>query len=271
MKEKIKNIAIIGAGHIGIALAEGLLGLKGMRASNLIVASPSVAKKQELKKLGLTLTGNNKEAVRKADMVFLAVKPSVVEEVVMEIKDAAKDKIIVSLAAGVTVDRLRKAAGASAQIARIMPNIPIAVNQGVIGFFGGNTSAFEKASLKKILFGLGLVIEIDTESDFDALTVVSGCGPGIAAYLLDSLAKSALALGMSGEKASKVVLQTFAGTLAYLKKSGKTPAELIKEVATKGGVTEAILSALEGSGTRKSFSLALREGKTRISHLKKRT
>ena len=249
--KETKQIVIIGGGHIGTALASGLV-RAGMSASSVVVSNQSA---------------KNREAVSGAEIVFLAVKPAVVPEVLSDIKDLLAEKTLVSLAAIVTLSRLREMAG-GAQIARVMPNIPIAVNEGVLGLYAEDMSAEKKTELTALLEKLGSVIEVANDAELDAVTIVSGCGPGIASYFIDSLAKGARSLGMKEGAAQETAVHTFTGTLAYLRESGKMANELMGEVATKGGVTEAILESMKTAGVQEKIAEALQAGKRKIEGLK---
>ena len=234
---------IIGAGHMGAALADGLV-RSGIRRSAVTLIDK----------------GDSLSPVVKARFVFLAVKPSVVPEALLGIRHLLSGKVLVSVAAGVPIAALRKNLDAGTAVARIMPNIPVAVGEGVIGFFGAGISAGHRALLMKALSGLGLVIEAKKEKDLDVLTLVSGCGPGVVSYLIGAVAAYAKKLGLSEKESKAVSLQTFKGTLAYLLHARVAPSELAASVATKGGVTEAILSTLDANGFRKDFERAMGAG-----------
>lgn len=261
------KIAIIGSGHIGSALAEGLV-RSGIRAQQIIVAGPTVLQNRKLKKLGIQTMPDNSDAIRAANWIFLAVKPTIVSFVLKEIQYAIEGKVVISLAAGVRTTTLKKYAR-QMRIARIMPNIPIAVNKGVIGYFSSDLVKEEKNELLNLLSGMGVVIEVKSERDLDIITLLSGCGPGIVAFLIATLANNAKRLGLSAKTANLLAQQTFKGTLAYLAHANLSPEKLIKFVATKGGVTEAILTDFAKRGFGQNFAHAIRTGYTRIKKLKK--
>jgi len=261
------RIAIIGSGHIGSALAEGLT-RSGIRAHQITVSGPSVLRNSRLQKLGVQMTHDNVTAVRSAHWIFLAVKPATVSEVLKEIALAVKGKVVVSLCAGVKVTTLKKYANHS-RIARIMPNIPIATNKGVIGYFSSDLAKKEKKQLWSLLSGTGVIIEVKSERDLNIITILSGCGPGIVAFLISTLAKNGKMLGLSEKTANLLALETFNGTLAYLTYANISPEKLIKSVATKGGATEAILTDFAKSGFVKDFARAIGTGYARIKKLNK--
>jgi pyrroline-5-carboxylate reductase len=261
------KFAIIGGGHIGCALAEGLI-CSGVRADLITVSNPTMLRSDKLRKLGVRVTRDNNDAVRSAQWIFLAVKPTIIPVVLEEIKQSAQDKVIVSLAAGVPTATLRTYVG-GASLARIMPNMPIAISKGIIGFFAGNLSKKEWVELSKILSKLGSVVQVKSESQLDAITLISGCGPGIVAFLITALAESAKTFGLSTKEANLVAQQTFTGTLAYLVHNGVSAEELMRSVATKNGVTEAILADFVKRGLTKNFVHAIAVGSERLKKLKK--
>lgn len=264
----VKNkFTIIGGGHIGCALAEGLI-RSGVRGELITVSNPTMVHNDKLRKLGVKVTQNNNDAVRSAQWVFLAVKPTIIPVVLEEIKQSVQDKIIVSLAAGVPTATLRAYIG-DISLARIMPNMPIAIGNGVIGFFAGNLSKKERAELSKILSKLGSVVQVKSENQLNAITLISGCGPGIVAFLITALAESAKTVGLSAKEANLVAQQTFTGTLEYLMHNGVSAEKLMRSVATKNGVTEAILADFVKRGLTKNFVHAIAVGSKRLKKLKR--
>ena len=270
VKSVKKKIAIIGGGHIGTALALGLVQSARVHASQLTVSDPHLQNITRLKKLGIAVTTDNVLATTNAEWVFLAVKPGSIGGVLKEIKDVTKKRLIISLAAGVTVEDLREhTKSSSVFFARIMPNIPIAHNQGVIGLFGGRISMRDLFQLKYVLKGLGFVLEVQNESELEILTVVSGSGPAVVAYSIDAVANAGQVLGLSKDTATALAEHTFKGTSAYLEASHVSPQQLMESVATRGGITEVILTSLKHSAVRQSFVRALKQGYVKIKKTRK--
>ncbi len=261
------RISIIGSGHIGTALAEGLT-RSGIHAQQILVSGPSARRSSRLKKIGVQTTRDNVEAVRSAKWIFLAVKPTIVAEVVKEIESVVKNKVVISLAAGVRTAMLKKYAS-QAHIVRIMPNMPVAVNKGVIGHFSRDLAKNEKKEFLLLLSGMGTVIEVKSERELDVITLLSGCGPGIVAFLITILANNAKILGLSEKAANLIAQETFGGTIGYLTHANISPEKLIKSVATKGGVTEAILTDFAKRSLVKDFALAIATGYAKIKKMNK--
>lgn len=259
-----KKIAIIGGGHIGQALVEGFIKCGKVIGSQIIVANPSLAKLAHLKKHGVELISDNKVATVKADIVFLAVKPLTTGLVLKEINTALKRKTVISLAAVVSINDLKKHVE-NVEIVRIMPNMAIACNQGVIGLFGNGRN---KNQIKQLLSVLGTVIEMEKEEDLDSLTLLSGCGPAIVSKLIEILANYGIKIGLSTNISQTLALQTFKGTTAILEKSKLLPSQLIQSVSTKGGISEAILTTMLEQDLEVNFSQAMNAGYIKLQKLK---
>mgnify|MGYP001577699202 CR=1 FL=1 len=266
--DKLENnkLAIIGGGHIGLALVEGFINSGKITSSQLIVANPTLSKIAYLKKKGVRITTDNKFAVKKADWIFLAVKPFVVDHVLTEIRNFAKEKLVISLAAAVTIEQIKKKI-IKTNIVRIMPNMSISCNQGVIGLFSKELSSQEKIRIKELLTYLGLVVEVEKEKDLDILTLVSGCGPAIVSQFIEILARYGISKSLSSSKSHTIALQTFKGTVALLENSGLSSAELIKSVATKGGITKTIINKLKQRYFQRIFDKAMDEGYNKIKEV----
>lgn len=261
-----KKLAIIGGGHIGLALVEGLISSGKVTGSQLIVANPSLSKIAHLREKGVEITSKNKIAAEKADWIFLAVKPFVVEKVLLEIGSLVENKLIISLAVVVCWDKLKGLVKNSKAI-RIMPNMAISCNQGVIGMFAKEISKEDKHQVTKLLSNLGLVVEVNNEKDLDVISLLSGCGPAIVSQFMEILANYGTDTGLLPNQSYNLVLQTFKGTIALLEKMRIAPDKLIQSVATKGGITEAILNKLTKKGLRTRFTESMNYGYTKIKEL----
>lgn len=259
-----KKIAIIGGGHIGQALAEGFLNSGKIISSQLVISNPSLEKLAHLAKQGVEIISDNAVAAEKADIIFLAVKPLTTGQVLREVDSLVKGKTVISLAAVVSIKNLKEYSK-NAEIIRIMPNMAIACNQGVIGLFGNIQN---KNEIKQLLSVLGSVIEMEKEEDLDSLTLLSGCGPAIVSRFIELLANYGIKVGLSAEISQKIAFQTFKGTISTLEKSNLSPSQLIQSVSTKGGISEAILNALDDNRMFESFNQSMECGRNKINELK---
>ncbi len=259
-----KKIAIIGGGHMGQALVEGFINSGKIINSQLVISNPSLEKLGHLSKMGIEITSDNTVAAKKADIIFLAVKPLTTGQVLREIDYFVKRKTVISLAAVVSINNLKKHSK-NAEIIRIMPNMAVACNQGIIGLFGSKKNNYQ---VKQLLSTLGSVIEMEKEEELDSLTLLSGCGPAIVSQFIELLANYGIKIGLTTDISQTLAFQTFKGSIAILEKSKMSPIQLIQLVSTKGGISEAILSALDSNRFSEIFSHSMECGRNKINELK---
>jgi pyrroline-5-carboxylate reductase len=240
-KSEIK-IAIIGIGHMGNALYKGL-------------------KKSGFGKIMLSKSlKSNLKAFEQADWIFLAVKPNKVEDVLKNIPVQKESKLLISLAALVSLSELNQMlVGKNIQAVRIMPSLAIQIREGVIGLYTGGKRI---RALKEKLALLGEVVEVRKEVDLDVLTIISGCAPAILAYFAQSFANFS-------SKPEALVLKSLTGSLKYISESGMTFQEVIAAVATKGGITENIIDSLEKQRVKQNIESALESGYTKLRNSSK--
>lgn len=247
-----KIIAIIGAGHMGKAIINGLINSEKIKRSNIFISD----------KL------NNIAIVKKADYIFIAVKPFSIKEVFNEIKPFIENKIILSIASGVSLEMLSSYSVTSQKIVRLMPNIPVSENKGVIGYFANNISNLEKNNIIKLISLLGKVFIVKKEEDLDILTLVTGCGPAISAYFINLISSYAENQGFTQKQSDDIALMIFEGTIHHLKLNDLIPSELIQSVATKGGITEEILDSLNKKNINHLFEKSMKKGFIKLYRLK---
>lgn len=256
------NILIIGSGHLGNALAQGLL-RSDILPSNITLVSPNVQKKKGLKKTGVNLSTDIVKESIKATWVFIAVKPKDATLVLEQLSRNSKGKVFISAVAGLEIKTLKKLLPNS-HLARIMPNLPISIGEGVVGYLKGSLSKTEDTQITKLLQKLGSVIPVSSEEKLVDLTLLSGCGTGIAAYFINLLEQESLKRGLTQKEAHQLALSVFKGTTKYIQQNKVSPKELSQQVATKGGVTEVILATLEKKNLSKIFQEAVGRGENKI-------
>lgn len=256
-----KNIGIIGFGNMGSSLAERV-----KPEYKVYVFDRDEHKTRNLS--GVETARDIPDLVRHCDIVILAVKPQDFAQVLAEIKDHIGSKLVISIAAGITTGYIEKALKRVARVIRVMPNMPARIAQGVSCLSrSGLASKKDLESADRLFAYLGLTVKIKEEL-MNSATAVSGSGPAyVARYLeserininkippekkslfLDDFRKSAQGVGFTFGQAKVLTEAVFSGTIGFLKKAKITPAELIKQVASKGGTTEAALRILDGGGS----------------------
>jgi pyrroline-5-carboxylate reductase len=238
------KIAIIGCGVIGSALARHFAD-----ENQVLLADHSYQKSLALaQELGAVAFESSLEAIKKAEMVVIAIKPKDLAAFVQEAASAFKHApMIVSVLAGTSV-ALLKSFFSSSVIVRIMPNLPMICGEGVIGFVETPQMTPERKEIIEQAFdGLGLLPWL-SEDKLEALSATAGSGPAFNFFFIQAMIDSAVMLGFTPEEAKEYVLKTIEGSVALLKATGKSPLELINQVASPGGTTRAGLKVLEEEG-----------------------
>jgi len=260
----LPTIAFLGAGSMARAILSGLLqpGIEipgGIRATN---RSPERA--AELEGLpGVTSYATdtdataNRTAVAGAELVVVAVKPSMVPDLLREIADALEPgTIVVSVAAGVTVATFEELLPESIAVIRSMPNTPAVVGRAVTGISAGTRSSDDDLALAVRLFETVGDVIVVPESQIDALSTISGSGPAYVFYLIEQLTATAIHKGFTPEQAALMVQGTFRGASELLAASGDTPAELRRRVTSPKGTTERAIAVLEEAHLAEVFDRA---------------
>ena len=240
------KIAMIGAGNMARALIGGLIA-RGHPAAQLVAADPDPATRAAAaREYGITTVEANDRAVFGADVVVLAVKPQVIDAVGRSIAPAlAEDCVIVSVAAGTPVARLRATLGAERAVVRVMPNTPALHGAGATGLFAAPGCSQSQRDAARMLFeAVGEVFEIEDESLMDVVTAVSGSGPAYFFALAEALADAGQGAGLDRATADGLAARTAAGAGTMLA-SGETAAELRRRVTSPGGTTAAALDMLK--------------------------
>ena len=248
------NIAVIGAGVIGGSVTKSLL--KNDYKGKITVADVQLEKAKELETMGATLTSDNKKAAKSADVVFLCVKPNILKPVLQEISKEVEGKLVVSTAAAVTVQFCKRVAP-KARIVRIMPNVAISVQESFTAYCCDNDiTEQDKQTIKGLLDLMGKSMEID-EKYMDAVTAVSGSGPGYLSIIVEALAYAGLKVGLPRDLALQSAAQAVLGTAKLVLETGLSPAQIRDNVTTPGGTTIEAIYEVEGSQIRQALARAV--------------
>lgn len=200
--------------------------------------------------LNVNTSSDNQTVIDAVDVVVLAVKPQILKSVAQSIASTIQQKrvLVISIAAGVTLDSLRAWLGQDVAIVRCMPNTPALVLTGATALHANNNSSAEQRDLaENIMRSVGIALWVDNEKDLDAVTAVSGSGPAYYFLLMEAMEKTAVALGLSAETARLLVQQTALGAAKIALESAESPEQLRKQVTSPGGTTEqAIETFLQG-------------------------
>lgn len=240
-----KIVAFIGGGNMAQALIGGLLA-EGTPATMINVAEPVAELRELLAVRSVNVFASATEAVSDADVIVLAVKPQIIQTVLQEIAPVVANKLVISIAAGVTVATLSKGLAGHTRIVRAMPNTPAMVQTGATGLFAStDVDQNDRESATHILSAAGLVLWIDDESLMHAVTAVSGSGPAYFFYLMEAMIKAGVAQGLDEKTAKALTLQTALGAAQMAIISGDNPTKLRTNVTSPNGTTAAAIEHLD--------------------------
>ncbi|HZX21421.1 MAG TPA: pyrroline-5-carboxylate reductase [Clostridia bacterium] len=247
-----KKIGFIGAGNMASTIIDGLINSFENINNKIYVTDISKEKAEKLcNRLNINLCESNTELVKECDIIFLAIKPNVYQSVLREIKSHMNnEKLIISMMAGVTIDSIGQYFKQSIKIIRIMPNVGVTVNEGMIALSSGDNVSNEEIDLAvELLSSIGKVDEIE-EHLMDAVTNISGCSPAYIAMFVEALADGSVLRGMPRDKAYIYAAQTLIGTGKMILEKGIHPGELKDLVSSPAGVTIEGVYNLEKRGFR---------------------
>lgn len=248
----MKKIGFIGAGNMGKAIIKGIIDSKITLAEHIIVYDvyePALKVLEE--EHGITTAKGEIEVVQNSDMVILAVKPGIIRSVLKEISETVNEEtLVVSIAAGVTLEALSEAFPLGTKLVRVMPNTPAMVGSGMSGI---SPNAFvtevDKVFIKSVFSSFGKA-EFVGEYLMDAVVGVSGSAPAYVYMFIEALADGAVHSGMPRAQAYQFAAQTVLGSAKMVLETGKHPGELKDMVTSPGGTTIEAVKSLEESGFR---------------------
>lgn len=245
---------VIGCGNLGSSFLKGLLNSGAFEADEIMVSDPDKEKLEEMEKLGVETSTDNTVTVEKPEIIFIAVKPSLVSEVLDEL-ELSEDKLLVSLAAGVSTESLEK--HTEARTIRVMPNICGSVSEMASAYTPGEKASKEDQKLvEDVLNKLGVTYQIE-EKLMDAVTGLSGSGPAFVFRIIEALKEAGKELDLSEEEAFELAAQTVKGSGELALNSDKNLEELIDIVSSPKGTTIEGLRILEEKKVQKFVKQAV--------------
>lgn len=272
MARKHLRIGIIGGGHMGGALAKGLLRAGVTSADRIVVADVLASARERLAaETGVRTTGDAREALDRAEVVIIAVKPQAMQDALSPLAGKlTAGQTVLSIMAGVATSRIEEAlagAGAPVHVVRAMPNTPALIGEGMAAVCKGkHATDADMARAETILSAVGKVIRVD-EKQMDAVTGLSGSGPGYVYTVIEALADGGVKVGLSKPVALHLAVQTVLGAAKMVIETGEHPAALRDRVTSPGGTTIAGLSALEAHGLRNALISAVEAATKRSAEL----
>ncbi|MDK9704867.1 MAG: pyrroline-5-carboxylate reductase [Sulfuritalea sp.] len=258
------KITFIGGGNMAIALISGLY-REGFPASAIQVVEPFADARDTLaERFGVRCTAAVDAAALDCHVLVLAVKPQQMREAVAPLVGKLNAQLIVSIAAGMRLADISRWLGGYPHLVRTMPNTPALISAGVTGLYaapGVNQDGRDNA--ENLLRTVGSTFWVNDEDQMDAVTAVSGSGPGYVFYFLEAMEKAALDLGFDADTARRISIETFAGAAKLAAQSSESLSTLRQRVTSKGGTTEAALLSFEAGGIAAAIEAGIKAAQSR--------
>lgn len=260
---KMLKIGVIGAGQIGSSIAKALAESGKYR---VIASRRNIEKVKHLEEVGVKLTRDNRMVARESDVIFIAVKPYKVSEVLKEVSDLLDGKFLISVAAATPISKIASLAP-KAKIIRAMPNIGLIAKASFTAYTRGpNIAESDLKVVNEILGELGAFMEVD-EDLMDAITALSGSGPAYVALLIEAMAYAGLKVGLPRDLAYRSSAYTVYGTAKLLLEAGLHPSTIKEMVLTPGGTTIEGIFYLEEGGVRTAVMKAVEAATRRAKEI----
>jgi pyrroline-5-carboxylate reductase len=240
-------IGFIGAGVMARALGNGLVQGKVVPATGLTCSAPTLQDGQPFLDAlpGARWTPHNAEVVRESNLTILAVKPQILPEAMPALREVSAGKLFLSIAAGVTIEKLRGWLHPTARVVRAMPNTPMQIGLGASVYAGGpNVTETDLALVARVLSSAGKAWPVE-EKQIDAVTALSGSGPAYVFHFIDALIRGGVALGLTEKLAGDLAIQTVLGSAQLAAQASLPPLELATQVKSPRGTTLAGCAVLE--------------------------
>lgn len=263
------KIVFIGGGNMASSIIGGLLH-GGCRPENIYVCDPNQEKLNNLQKhFSINTSTHHDDFVGLADAVVLAVKPQIMHQVAESLTSSLKkNTLIVSVAAGIREKNINQWLGGGFPIVRCMPNTPSLVQSGASGLYANQHVSENQHDLAESLMrAVGIVVWLESESQMDAVTAVSGSGPAYFFLVIEAMEKAAEKLGLPAETAHLLAVQTALGAAKMAMESEEGVTELRHRVTSPGGTTEQGIRALQEGALEATFEKALNAASNRSKEL----
>ena len=243
-----KTIAFIGAGNMASSIIGGLI-QNGWPAANIIGTGRTQEKLDKLhQRFGIEVTTDNNLALNKADVVMLGVKPQGMKALLEDVSSSldAQQHLLISLAAGITMNSLEQWTSSEFAIVRSMPNTPSLLREGVTGLIANQQVNDEQKSLTDTIFSAtGIAQWVVTEDMIDAIIAVSGSGPAYFFLFMEAMKQTGIELGFDEETAGRLTVQTALGAARMAQEENVDIAELRRRVTSPNGTTEQAIKTFQ--------------------------
>lgn len=254
-----KKVGFIGCGNMGSSMLGGLIKSGFLRAEDIVVSTKTESSANKLKdKFKINVTLDSRLVARKCDVLILAVKPYMYETIIKEIKsELNQEKLIITVAAGITINNMEEWLGNDAKIIRTMPNTPALVGEAMSALCPNkNISEEELKYCIKVFESFGECVQLE-ENDFHGFIALCGSSPAYVFMFIEAMADAAVKLGIPRTKAYKMAAQSVLGSAKMVLETGRHPGELKDMVCSPAGTTIDAVVELEKLGFRNSIIQAM--------------
>ncbi|MDX5628787.1 MULTISPECIES: pyrroline-5-carboxylate reductase [unclassified Brenneria] len=268
-----RKIAFIGAGNMAQAIIAGLID-EGYPARNISVCAPSGTHRDALAaKYGVISSADNEQSAREADVIVLAVKPQMMASVCQPLRQQVDfaGKLVLSIAAGISIRRFQALLGDALNIVRIMPNTPSLVGKGMSGLYApAAVSATDRDFTAGLMKSVGKVCWVENEQDINAVIAAAGSAPAYFFLFMEAMQQEAIRQGFDAETARLLVQQSASGAAALVEASPETPLSTLREnVTSKGGTTAEALRVFNERQLTQIVSEAMQAAVKRAQEMEK--
>jgi len=258
------NIAFIGGGNMAAALIGGML-RKGFEPASISVVEISAdGRERMVREHGVAVLAAPDASLRGVDLIVMAVKPQNMREAATALAPHLGTQTVLSIAAGTRLGDLARWLGGHTKLVRTMPNTPALIGQGITALFAApEVEVSRRMDAERVLAAVGQTVWVESEDLLDPVTALSGSGPAYVFYFLEALEAGGRALGLEGETARRLALQTVVGAAQLATQSPESFATLRERVTSKGGTTAAALAVMQERGIAESIARAMQAASER--------
>lgn len=269
----MNTIGFIGGGNMATSLIGGIVSQGDTPADHIWVFEPNAERAQALcQEFGIRAARDNSELIRNSEIVVVAVKPQILQQVISPYADVFKatQPLIVSIVAGITASSIEKWLGADFSIVRVMPNTPALVGMGASGLYANNNvNPQQRDAASRICNAVGISAWVNAEADIDSVTALSGSGPAYFMLFIQALIEAAEAAGLSSDSAKALAVQTASGAAHLIASSDTSLQTLIDNVTSPNGTTEKALQSLDNANIKGVIADAFEAARSRSEELAK--
>ena len=263
----MKKLFVIGLGNMGGAILKGIIP-QVLKENDISVYDVDKNRLQPFLNSKAEVVDTIEKGVKNAENIFLAIKPQDMEDVLMKMRSAVSEKsLVISIAAGITTNYIKRVLGQNTKVARVMPNLCVSVKKGASACcFSDNCTNEDKQFVESLFKAVGMILRID-EDKMDIVTAISGSGPGYLFKIMEILIDIGRKKGLGEEDSRKLVYQTVSGAVSLAMNSNISAKALREKVTSKAGTTEAALMVMDEYKIEEMFREAIKAAVSRAKEL----